>query len=228
MQTKGRSLLSELFFNLFLPTLLLLKGYQWLGLSPKLGVVIAMACPLSYGLIDWIKEGHFSWIALLGLVSVTIKGSIGVFECSNEWLAINEALLPSLFGSAIVAVRLLKKPPFLKKFLLNDQFCYIEAIERALEAREAKVKFEQSVCFYEWILAVLFYMSAVLNFVLAKYLVVHPSGSNDFNRELGLLTGWSFVVIAVPATLGLIAIVWRFFVRIQVLSGLEWKEILRE
>lgn len=226
-KTSGFVLLYELFFNLCLPTLILIKGCTWLGLSPKCGVVLAMACPFSYGLLEWIKERRFNWISFLGLISISVKGSIGLFEYSNQWLALNEALLPGILGVTIFVLRLAKRPPFLTKFLLNEQFCRVEKIMTTLNQLGNLSKLMHKIYLYEWILAFLFFMSALLNFVLARYLVVHPAGSTEFNHELGLLTGWSFVIIAVPATVGLLLIVWQFFVHVQRLSQLAWNEILK-
>ena len=224
---KEKSLLLELFFNLCLPTLLLIKGHVWLHLSPKVALFIAIACPLSYGIWDWIKEAHFNWIAFLGLVSVGVKGGVGLFEGSNRLLAINEMLLPLIIGCAIVVFRLLKKPPFLQKILLNNQFCYVEKIQTAIDTCGHAERVQRCIVVYEWLLAGLFFFSATLNYILARYLVVHPAGSKEFNNELGLLTGWSFVVISVPATIGLLLIVWRFFVNVKNFSKLSWEEILR-
>lgn len=222
-----KSLLLELFFNLCLPTLLLIKGHIWLHLSPKVALFIAIACPLSYGIWDWIKEAHFNWIAFLGLISVGIKGGVGLFEGSNRLLAINEMLLPLIIGCAIIVFRLLKKPPFLQKILLNHQFCYVEKIRSTIDSNGYSKRLQRCIVVYEWALAGLFFFSAALNYILARYLVVHPAGSKEFNNELGLLTGWSFVIISVPATIGLLLIVWRFFVNVKNFSKLSWEEILK-
>lgn len=222
-----KSLLLELFFNLCLPTLLLLKGHIWLHLSPKMALFIAVMCPLTYGIWDWVKEAHFNWIAFLGLLSVSVKGGVGLFEGSNQLLAINEMLLPLIIGCTIVAFRLLKKPPFLQKILLNSQFCYVEKILSSIDAHGHSKHLQHYIRVYEWLLAGLFFFSATLNYLLARYLVVHPAGSKEFNNELGLLTGWSFVVISLPATIGLLLIVWRFFIRVKKFSQLSWEEILK-
>jgi len=222
-----KAILWELFFNLCLPTLLLLKGNVWLPLSPKVSLAIAIACPLSYGIMDWVRESHFNWISFLGLISIAVKGSVGLFEGSNHWLAINEMLLPMIMGVTLIILRILKKPPFLAKFLLNDQFCYVDRINSTLKKNLKLCCLKHHIVIYEWALTGLFFFSALLNYTLARYLVVHPAGSAEFNHELGLLTGWGFAVIAVPATLGLLAIVWRFFVQVKKLTGLSWEEILR-
>ena len=222
-----KSLLWELFFNLCLPTLILIKGHVWLPLSPKASLAIAIACPLSYGILDWIRESHFNWISFLGLVSIAVKGSVGLFEGSNQWLAINEMLLPFIMGCTLVIFRVLHRPPFLPKFLLNEQFCYAEHILQVIKQKGNESFLQKRILCYEWSLAALFFFSAILNYLLARYLVVHPAGSAEFNHELGLLTGWSFVIIAVPATLGLLVIVWRFFSQIKKLSELSWEEILK-
>lgn len=227
VDNKGKSLLWELFFNLCLPTLLLMKGHVLLHVSPKIALALAISCPLSYGILDWIKEAHFNWIAFLGLISIVVKGSVGLLEGSNQLLAINEMLLPTIMGCGLVGMRLLKKPPFLIKFLLNEQFCNAQLILERLTENKAFLVLNKHVILYEWGLSGLFFFSATLNYLLARYLVVHPAGSIEFNHELGLLTGWSFAIIAVPATLGLLCIVWRFFSQIQKLSKLSWEEIFK-
>lgn len=226
-QKKNKSLLWELFFNLCLPTLLLLKGHIWFPISPKAALALAILCPLSYGLLDWYREAHFNWIAFLGLVSVMVKGSVGLFEGSNHWLAINEMMLPLILGCTVVLFRLLKQPPFLPKFLMNDQVCDVKKITETIELNGKTQLLHRHIVGYEWSLAGLFFFSAILNYLLARYLVVHPAGSAEFNHELGLLTGWSFAIIAIPSTLGLLCIVWRFFTQVKKFSGLPWDEILR-
>lgn len=226
-ENQGKSLLWELFFNLCLPTVLLMHGHSFLHVSPKVALALAISCPLSYGILDWIKEAHFNWIAFLGLISIVVKGSVGLFEGSNQLLAINEMLVPAIFGVGLVIIRLLKKPPFLMKFLLNDQICNTKFILDRLEETKTLSILNQHVILYEWSLSGLFFFSATLNYLLAKYLVVHPAGSIEFNHELGLLTGWSFAIIAVPATLGLLCIVWRFFAQVRKLSQLTWEEVFK-
>ncbi len=225
--TNEKKLLWELFFNLCLPTLLLVKGHVWLPLSAKVSLAIAIACPLSYGLLEWIREDHFNWIAFLGLVSITVKGSVGLFEGSNQWLAINEMLLPFTIGCVLVFFRLLKKPPFLIKLFLNEQFCNVDTIHEALKQNHATCRLRKHILGYEWALAGLFFISALLNYILVRYLVVHPAGSIEFNHELGLLTWWSFIIIALPATLGLFIIAWRFFIQVKRFTKLSWDEILK-
>ncbi len=222
-----KSLLWELFFNLCLPTILLMKGHVWFPLSPKASLAIAIACPLSYGLLDWYREAHFNWISFLGLISITVKGSVGLFEGSNQWLAINEMLLPLIMGCTLVFFRIFNKPPFLPKFLLNEQFCYANHILEVIKQKNNENILKKNIILYEWALASLFFFSAILNYLLARFLVIHPAGSAEFNHELGLLTGWSFVIIAVPATIGLLVIVWRFFTQVKKLSELSWEEILK-
>ena len=226
-ENQVKSLLWELFLNLCLPTVLLMKGHVFLNVSPKVALALAISCPLSYGILDWIKEAHFNWIAFLGLISIVVKGSVGLLEGSNQLLAINEMLLPAIFCVGLVGMRLLKKPPFLMKFLLNEQFCNAKIVLECLEKNKALEKLNQHIILYEWSLAGLFFFSATLNYLLARYLVVHPAGSVEFNHELGLLTGWSFAIIAVPATLGLLCIVWRFFTQVQKLSKLTWDEVFK-
>lgn len=222
-----KSLLWELFFNLCLPIFIFMKGHVLLPISPKISLLIAILCPFSYGLLDWIRESHFNWIALLGLISIVVKGGVGVFEGSTQLLAINEMLLPLIMGLVVLSFRLLKRPPLLQKILLNEQFCNTQLILENLEKKKNESRLWKRLRTYEWVLAGLFFFSAALNYILARCVVVHPAGSTEFNHELGVLTLWSFIIIAIPSTLGLLGIVWRFFVKVKKYTGLTWEEILK-
>lgn len=52
-----------------------------------------------------------------------------------------------------------------------------------------------------WRIIASFALSTILNYVLASKIVTSPAGTEEFNQEVGRLTGLSYPVIAIPATL---------------------------
>ena len=68
----------------------------------------------------------------------------------------------------------------------------------------------------------------MLNYVLARLIVVSPAGTTAFNQELGKMTALSFPVIMAPLAL-LFALALFFLVSgIRKQTGLEVADIFRE
>jgi hypothetical protein len=78
-----------------------------------------------------------------------------------------------------------------------------------------------------WMLAGSFFVSSVLNFVLAKLIVKSQPGTTAFNEELGRMTALSYPVIVVPSMIIMIAALWYLFNRIQRLTELDLEQILK-
>lgn len=77
-------------------------------------------------------------------------------------------------------------------------------------------------------LAASFLVSAILNFVLAKILIQSPSGTAEFNAELGKMTALSFPVIALPSTAIMLVALWYIFGKLKKLTNLEFDDLLAE
>ena len=71
-----------------------------------------------------------------------------------------------------------------------------------------------------------FFFSATMNFILARWIVVSPAGSTAFNEELGRLTLMSYPMIAIPATLMMLLVLYYIGRAIHQLTGLKLTECL--
>ena len=71
-----------------------------------------------------------------------------------------------------------------------------------------------------------FFLSAVLNYTLAKWVVTSPAGSTAFNEELGQMTLLSYPVITIPSMIMMMAIFYYLWRTIHGMTGLKLEEIL--
>ena len=65
-----------------------------------------------------------------------------------------------------------------------------------------------------------------MNYVLAKWIVVSPAGTEAFNDELGRMTLLSYPMIAIPSMVMLMAIFYYLWKTIHGLTGLSLEEIM--
>lgn len=212
--------------NIVIPVVLLMKGTEWLGFSPALNLVIALLFPLSYGSYDWIDRKRINFISILGLVSVLLTGGIGLLELPSEWIAIKEAAIPLVIGVAVV-VSHYTQTPLVRFFLLNPEMVNIDRIESRIREEKAESEFGRLLRTSTWLVAASFFLSAVLNYVLARLVVTSPAGTAEFNAELGKMQGLSYLVIVIPSMVVLMIALFRLFSGLHRLTGLEWEEMLR-
>lgn len=221
-------------FNLILPILILKKGKASFGswLEPyfenvAVGVLlIALAFPIGYFVYDYITRRKYNLFSIIGLISVLLTGGIGVLNIPTEWFAVKEAAIPLILGIAVLVS--LKTPyPLVRTLLYNPEIMNVERVQAALEAKGAEKPFERLLVFCTWLLAASFLLSAVLNFVLARWIVVSPSGTDAFNAEVSTMMGWSLVVIAVPSMAIMMVALFKLMGGIKRLTGLELEQVLR-
>ena len=65
-----------------------------------------------------------------------------------------------------------------------------------------------------------------MNYVLAKWIVHSPAGSEAFNAELGRMTLLSYPMIAIPSMLMMMAIFFYLWRTIHGLTGLRLEDIM--
>ena len=72
-------------------------------------------------------------------------------------------------------------------------------IQQKLDEHGSNEIFENRLQSATYWLSATFLFSAVMNYVLAKWIVTSPAGSAAFNEELGQMTLLSYPVIAIPS-----------------------------
>lgn len=215
----------DLLVSIIIPSAILMKlsGADDLGASGAL--ITALAFPLGWGLFELLKYKKFNFIALLGLLSVLLTGGIGLLELDPQWLAVKEATIPGLIGIAVL-ISTYTRYPLIKTLLYNPAVINTAKIQQKLDEYGNKEIFEKRLQSATYWLSATFFFSALMNYVLAKWIVVSPAGSAAFNEELGQMTLLSYPVIAIPSTLMMMAIFYYLWRTIRGSTGLALEEVL--
>lgn len=209
--------------NIVIPSLILMRfsGEQQLGAVN--GLLLALAFPLAYGGYDLLRQRRVNLVALLGLLNVLLTGGIGLLQLDVFWVQVKEAAIPAVFGCAVL-LSLRLRAPLAQTFF--GAVLDMPRIEAALQTRQSVPAFERLMRRATLLLAGSFFLSALLNYILASLIVVSPAGTSAFNAELGRMTALSLPVIAVPLVLVLLATVWYVVRGVRDLTGLELADLL--
>lgn len=224
---KQESLLLNLAFNLLVPTLVLTKLSDPEFLGIKLAIVVALSFPIGYGIHDFLTRGKLNFFSALGVVSVALTGGISLLELDAIYIAIKEASIPAIFGAATL-LSLKTSQPLIHTFLLNDAILEIQKINTALEDNGRKPEFDKLLINASWILAGSFFLSSLLNYLLAVIILTADPGTVAFNEQLGKMTALSFPVIALPAMLVMMGNLFYLFRGITKLTGMSLEEIIKQ
>ena len=227
------NMLLNLGFNLFLPIVVLNKGKKWFGSyleiyfesSAVVILIIALAFPIAYFIYDYYKRSKYNFISIVGLVSVLLTGGIGILNIPTEWFAIKEALIPSLIGLAIIIS--LKTPyPLIRTLLYSPEIMNVEKVQYALTSSQNTVAFEKLLQRCTYLLASSFLLSAILNYLLASYIVVSASGTDAFNAEVSRMMFWSWPVIVIPSMIIMFLTFWILLRGINNMTGLKLQDVM--
>jgi hypothetical protein len=220
------SVLLSLGINIAIPAIILMKLSGDDHLGPVGGLVVALIFPLTYGVVDFVRRREWNIVSILGFVSVLLTGGIGLMQLDPKWIAVKEAAVPALIGVAVI-LSLRTRFPIVRTFLYNDKIIRVQDVDEALARRGNSEAFDRTLVNASWMLAASFFVSAVLNFVLAKLIVKSQPGTTAFNEELGRMTALSYPVIVVPSMIIMIATLWYLFNRIQKLTDLDLEQIVK-
>lgn len=224
MAHKPRPLI-DLLLSIVIPSVILMKFSSDSELGASGALIAALAFPTGLGLYELIRYRVTNYIALLGLISVLLTGSIGLLELDARWLAVKEAAIPALLGAAVlISARL--GYPLIRTVLFNPLILDTGKITRILREGGHEEVFEDRLLNATYWLSGTFFFSAAMNYLLARWIVVSPSGTAAFNEELGQLTLISYPMIAIPSLLMMLAIFYFLWSSIRRLTGLRLEEIL--
>lgn len=224
-QTQNRSPLLELAVTLLIPSLILmqLSRPEYLGAAGAL--VVALVFPIGWGLRELATSRKFSLFAGLGVLSLLLTGGIGLLKLDAQWLAVKEAAVPGVLG-LVVAASALTRRPLVRVLLYSPLLIDTARVDAALAERGNQAAFEARLRAATWMLAGSFAFSAVMNYVLASWIVTSPAGSAAFNEELGRLTLLSYPMIALPATLIMMAVLGYLAIGVRRLAGMSLTDAL--
>lgn len=220
---KRENILLSILINIVIPTVILTKFSTPEYLGHVTGLWVALSFPFGYGLLDLIKEKKVNFFSLIGIISISLTGGFALMELETIWFAVKEAAIPTLFGIAVL-ISVKTETPIVEKLLLNPAVINLQLIEESLSDKEKEFK---ALLFNSTVLISLsFALSAVLNFVLAVYILKSPSGTSEFNAELGKMNALSLPVITIPSMLVLTGALLYLVKGIKKLTNLELNQIL--
>jgi hypothetical protein len=210
--------------NIAIPALVLMKlsGPDYLG--PVYALILALCFPLVYGIQDLVRQKRFNFISALGVVSILLTGGIGLLQLDPKWIAVKEASVPAVIG-LVVVLSMKTRFPIVRSLLYTDKIIDVPAVEAALDRYDGRDAFEQALKVSSWLLAGSFFLSAVLNFILARVIVKSDAGTVAFNEELGRMTALSYPVIVIPSMAVMMIALWYLFRSIKRLTHMDLEEI---
>lgn len=224
---KSSGFLSNLLINVVIPAIILSKFSGEAHLGPILGLIIALAFPVCFGIWDLKRAGKVNFFSVLGVISVLLTGGIALLQLDVQYIAIKEAAIPGALGLAVL-ISQYTRYPLVKKFILNGDLLDTDKLYRVLEARSNVALFEKKLAHAGYLVAGSFFLSSLLNYVLAKVILVSPPGTTEFNEELGRMTWLSYPVIVLPSMIVLFFAIWFMFSSIIKLTGEELESFMHE
>ena len=215
----------DLLVSILIPSVILMKFSGPEHLGPSGALIIALAFPLGWGTYELFKYRKFNFIALLGLFSVLLTGGIGLLQLAPKWLAVKEAAVPGVIGLAVL-ISAYTPYPLIRTLLYNPRVLNIDKIQMKLDQLGNQQIFDSRLQNATYLLSSTFLFSAVMNYLLATWIVTSPAGTSAFNEELGRMTLLSYPVIAIPSTLMMMAILFYLWRTIRLLTGYKLEEII--
>lgn len=230
-QPKQENFLLSLVFNILLPIMILNKGHKY-GLTPTMSLILALALPLGYGIMDYVQNGRKNPISILGVINTLLTGGLALLKSGGIWFAIKEASIPLAIGIFVVATLRFKKTA-LESFLNISGLLKLETIWQFAtnqgNAESLKLHFKKSTV----LLAISFFISAILNFIIG-ILVFKPIESSlaesvktqILNEQIAKMTWMGYVAISLPLMLFTGFILWYLFKGLKENTGLKLDEMM--
>ena len=215
----------DLLVSIIIPSVILMKlsGDEYLG--SVMALIIGLAFPLGWGLFELIRYGKKNFIAVLGLISVGLTGGIGLLELNPQWLAVKEAAVPAVIGIAVL-ISTRTRYPLVRTLLYNPTVLNVEKIQAVLKENNREQEFDVRLLKASYFFSLTFLFSSIMNYVLAKWIVTSPSGTQAFNEELGRMTLVSYPMIAIPSMIMMIAIFYYLWRSIRRLTGFTLEDVM--
>lgn len=210
--------------NILIPItiLLFLSGDDRLGPIPAL--VLAVGIPVAFGIYTLRRSRKVNAATIVGIVSVTLTGLIGVFTLDTRFFAIKEGAVPILFATLIV-ISNQTRFPIVK--LLADQVVVRDRVDAALQhlGRESQYRHHLSRTGFLW--AGIMALSGIVKFFLATWIVTNPAGTPAFNHDLARLQATQ-VPTSMALTMILMLLLMTYLVRgISRITGLSARETFK-
>ena len=99
-------------------------------------------------------------------------------------------------------------------------------VELALKEKNNETPFELLMVRCTLYLAGSFVMSAILNYVLAKFFIRSETGTPEFVKEMGKMTFWSWPAITLPSMAVMMYALMQLVNGIEKFTGYEMEDVI--
>ena len=249
IKNKRENLFLSILCNIMFPVILLKRGRGWIkdyllsnfeNISSPYQIFIsenidstvffiAILFPLLFFIFDLFTRKHINVISILGFVNILLNGGIGVFGSSlglsRKWFIIKEGALPLLIGCILLIMTRYKRDKF-NNFILNDAIFDVIKIKKKLD-KNLNIQFEQSLKNAGFYFIIGFFISSVIQFILASIIVVSDPGDPLFNEQVSTMTWVSYLAVLVPTMLIIGKGYFQLIKDLESITNLKKEEFLR-
>lgn len=223
--------LVNLIVNILLPVVILNKGSHYL--DARYALLLALCLPLGYGLQDYVRRGHKNYVSLIGLISILLTGTLAVLNLHGTWFAVKEAVLPLVLG-VLTLGSAFSKSPAARLMFCNPQILNMDVIDQRVAERKAQAGFAALLKRTTLWLSVSFFISSLLNFVVALRIFVDidptlaPTARDQvLNEQIARMTWMGFAVIALPLMVFSGILIYAFLRRLSALTDVPIEGLMK-
>lgn len=222
--TSRENPLINLLINIVIPVVILSKftGPEYLGFT--YGFIAALSLPFLYGCYDLVKRKKINFFSLLGLLNILFTGGIGLLELDKFWMVVKETAIPLVMGIVVLASQKTRWP-LVKTFL--NQVLDFEKIEQGLRQKGLEEKWEKKLWLSNILLGGTFFISALLNYILAEIILQGEPGSQEFAKSVADMLKYSFPVITIPMSIMVGFIFYFLFGSLKRDTDLDLENLMR-
>ncbi len=187
-------------------------------LGPLGTLLLALLFPLSYGIHDYLTSGRKNVYSVVSILGVMLNAGAGLFRLGPEWVIWKEAAIPFVLG--LLTLASLKTPFPGWRLIYNESVYATERINAVLRVRGNERKFQQTLRKVTFLFAGSFFLSSILNYLLARALIKSQPGTEAFNAEYARMTALTWPVIVLPVFLVIIGTALYLAYHLLRLTGL--------
>lgn len=222
--------LYNILFNIILPVVILNNlTHKWGDKGPLYALLLALSLPVIYGLIDYFKRNKTNIISIIGIINITTTGGLALLKLEGFWFALKEGLFPLIVGLALLFSAYTTKP-FIKTISNNLLDMSLINTEDPKSQEQFRTLFKNSTLIF----ALSFFISSLLNFVLAIWIFqeIDPSLSESeqatiLNSQIARMTWMGYLVIALPLT-GMMALnIWYLIKGVTRITQLPIQKLMK-
>lgn len=227
------NLLANIAFNVVLPVMILDQLSKRLGVhGPTIALFVALAFPIGYGLFDFISRGEKNLLSAFGVINVLFTGGLALLKVEGFWFAVKEAAFPLIIGIFVFATSFTQKPA-VKFFFINPAIMNVDLVLEKISALGHEIGYEKLLKNSTILLATSFFLSALLNYILARWIFTDIDATLSeaaqniiLNDQIKKMTYMGYLVIALPLTVFMIGILLHFIKNLRELTQLTTEEIM--